>query len=473
MIHLINKYFKTLVLSLCFLTIVPYFLACRFIHPFFDDFLFAHQISGKGVLDFIRYFYLNWSGRYSEVILMVCTNTTIQDGSNVQYALFGVFTLTAVFFSILYIVRVFLKSYCSVYKQVVAALLIFAFYLVFMPELFSAFYWHCSSYYQLCLSFLLLNIGMLVNLFKEEKGWSYKLMVIFLNIFIAGFSEITIFSFSIFYLSIIIHRYSTYKKVDTFWLLLFLIFVSFAAINICSPGNFVRMQTSNEQPQFFFCSLRAVYDLILFHGVYLFFKTPFLIVCFLFANQAKSYVQSTAASVRIFRVNPWYSLVVTLFIFYLQHALSLYAAGYTLQGRVYNFSIFLFYIAIVYNLMVILYHFSAKMAFDCFKIPFFVQKIMVLLLLFLFNMSDNNRLLWGDLSRELPSFHKELCERYELIENAKKNGATEVEVPAVKAIPKLYIFGEAARCKSSIFVNEEQFLIEVERYFQIHVRVKQ
>jgi hypothetical protein len=461
------------VLILCLLTIVPYFLACNYIHPFFDDFLFAHQISGKGAMDFIHYFYLNWSGRYSEVILMVCSNTTIKDANNIEYVLFGVFTLTVVFFSIFYVAQVFLKSYCSLFKRILVSLIVFAFYLVFMPELFSAFYWHCSSYYQLCLAFLLFNLGMLVGLFKEEKGWGYKSLLIVLNIFIAGFSEITIFSFTIFYLSVLIHRFITYKKVDAFWLILLLVFVSFAMINVCSPGNFVRMETSKEHPQFIFSAFRAVYDLILFHGVYLFFKTPFLIFCFLFAAEAKSYIQSAAGPVRIFRVNPLYSIAVTLFIFYLQHALSLYAAGYTLQGRVYNFSIFLFYTAVVYNLMVLLHYFSEKMEFNSFKMPSNVQKIIVLLLLILFNMSDNNRLLWGDLSRDLPSFHKELCQRYELIENAKKNGATEVEVPAVKAIPKLYIFGETARCKSGIFVNEEQFLIEVERYFQIHVRVKQ
>lgn len=46
-----------------------------------------------------------------------------------------------------------------------------------------------------------------------------------------------------------------------------------------------------------------------------------------------------------------------------------------------------------------------------------------------------HRLLWGYLVRESPAFQKQLTERYKLIENAKKYGAQEVEVPFVKAIP--------------------------------------
>jgi hypothetical protein len=474
MTRFLTKHFKAVLLLLCLFIIFPYFLACRFIHPFFDDFYFAGQIPQYGAFNFIRYFYSNWSGRYSEIILMVCSNAKISNGSNWQYALVGCITLLCLLASFFYIAQVLFKDYCSFFNRVLITLIVYAFYLTFMSEVFTAFYWYCSSYYQLCLAFIVMNIGFMITLFKGEKGWGFKCMVLLLNIFIAGFSEITVFSFAITYFSILIYNFVQYKKVDRFWLILFLVFIAFGAFNLCSPGNFVRMQVAHKgvKPGFIFSAIRAVYDLILFHGIYIFFKTPFLLLCFLFIPQAKSYMCSTAFPARILKVNPVYAILVTLLIFYLHHALSLYGAGYSLQGRVFNFSAFLFYIAFAYNLLLMLYHFSKKMEESAFNIPSIVQKIALLILLFLFNMSDNNRLLWGDLCRELPAFHRELGQRYALIENAKKSEATAVEVPAVKANPKLYIFGEDAKCQSTSFVNEEKYLKEVGNYFKITVRIK-
>jgi hypothetical protein len=473
-VSFITKYFKIILTALCVFIILPFFLACRYIHPFFDDFYFAGQISKYGAIGFIRYFYLNWSGRYSEIILMVCANVKISNGSNLQYELFGIFTLLSILCSFYYVSHVLFKSYCSVFNRILITLVVYAFYLTFISEILTAFYWYCSSYYQLCFAFIVVNIGFIIAMLKEAKGWGFKLMVLLLNIFIAGFSEVTVFSFGILYLSILIYRYFAYKKIDTLWLLIFIVFISFGVLNICAPGNLVRMQVAHsvEKPGFIFSSLRALYDLILFHGIYILFKTPFLLLCFLFIPQAKSYIQSDAFPIRILKVNPLYVVLVTLLIFYLQHALSLYGAGYSLQGRVFNFSAFLFYMAFAYNLLVMLYYFLEKKELSSFNIPVTIQKMMLLGMFFLFNISDNSRLLWGDLYRELPAFQEQLCQRYALIENAKRNGMAEVEVPAVKANPKLYIFGEEAKCKTSSFANEPKYLNETAIYFKIGIRIK-
>jgi hypothetical protein len=474
MTSFITKYFKVVLIVLCFVTLLPYFLACRYVHPFFDDYYFADQISYYGPVNFIQHFYSNWSGRYSEVILMVCSNVKIENASNLQYALFAVFTLISILISLFYLVHVLAGTSFSFLRKWIITLMILVFYFVFMPELFTAFYWHCSSYYQLCLSFLLLNIGMLINVLKEEKGWGYKTGLLILNIFIAGFSEVTIFSFGVLYGCIVLHHYFKYKKIKTFWLVLLLVFSVCALANICSPGNMVRMGVSASRSEvqhgLLFCGLRAIYDLVLFHGYYTFFKTPFLFVCLLFLPYAIKFVRSGNPTTRILNVNPVFSILVTLFIFYMHHVLTLVAAGYSLQGRVLNFSIFLFWLAIVYNLLVVLNRVSEKVLFfDVSARPGAFKALMIVIIL-LFNLSDNNRLLWGDLVRELPAFQKQLTERYELVENAKKNGAQEVEVPFVKAIPKLYIFGEEARCRSSSFANEPKYLGEAEQYFKIHIK---
>lgn len=469
------KYFKFIFIAVCVLALLPYFLACRYIHPFFDDYFFADQISTNGIGGFIRFFYFNWSGRYSEELLMAIGNVKINNTSNLQFILFAIFILITQFCSFFYLVQVLFKDYYSVMNRLLIALFGFVFYLVFMPELFTSFYWYCSSYYQLCLTFLVLNISLIINMFREEKSWLYKTILILLNVFLAGFSEITIFSFGLLYLAMVVHHYFRYKRIKTFWLLLLVVFGSCAVFNILAPGNFMRMNASNTSGGngFVFSSIRAVYDLILFHGSYTFFKTPFLFLCLLFMPFAVKYVRSGIPVTKIFNIHPFYSLIITLLIFYLHHALSIYGAGYSLQGRVFNFSIFLFYLAMAYNLLVVLNYFNGKKAILNFEINPVVTKLVMILLVLIFNFSDNNRLLWGDLFRELPAFQKQITQRYGLIENAKKNGAMEVEVPPVKAMPKLFIFGEEAKCQTGSFANEQKYLTESEYFFKITIKIKE
>jgi hypothetical protein len=473
--NFIVKYFRPILIALCLLIILPYFLACQYIHPFYDDFFFAGQIETNGAYGFVRFFYLNWSGRYSEEILMGAVNARIVGSSNLQYVLLGIGILLSVFLSFFYLSNALFKKVYSFINRFLIAIVSFSFFLVFMPELFTSLYWYCSSYYLLCLAFLIFNIGLLINMTEGPKSLIYKIAVLVLNIFIAGFSEITIFTFGLLYLSIIIHQYYRYKKIDGFWLTLLIVFVSFALFNILSPGNSVRMHSAKpgHSNGFVFSSVRAVYDFILFHGIYTFFKTPLLFFVFILLPAVVSYIKTDIPVTRIFKINPLFPLCTSLLIFYLHHALSIYGAGYTLQGRVFNFSIFLFYLAFIYSLLVTVYYFSIKTAHPFFQIPPIASKVSILLIVFLFNMSDNSRLLWGDLYRELPSFQKELSERYQIIADAKKSGASEVIVPIVKSMPKLYIFGEGAACQTTCFVNEHRYLKEASDYFKIQIQIKE
>lgn len=97
----------------------------------------------------------------------------------------------------------------------------------------------------------------------------------------------------------------------------------------------------------------------------------------------------------------------------------------------------------------------------------------VVLILLLLNFSDNNRLLYGDLVRELPLFQKQLISRYALIREAKKEGKFEINVPLVKASPKLYMLGESARCSKYSFTNDEKFLKEQSLYFNIDIKLQE
>lgn len=476
LVAFIKRNVNSIIIILCLFAILPYFIAGSYIHPFFDDYFFASQIDEKGIFGFIRYFYLNWSGRYSEEILMALFNAKIVSSGNIQFVLLAVFIMSAVFFAMFYLVHILFKNYCSLTNRVIIALSGFTFYLVFMPELFTSFYWYCSSYYQLSLAFLLLDIGLIINILIKERSLIYKGGILLLNVFIAGFSEVTVFSVSILYFSIIVYHYIKLKRINTFLILLLLVFITFAMFNLLSHGNIQRMSVSASHTGggngFFFSSIRAVYDLILFHGIYTFFKTPFLFLCLLFVPWLIKYLKSDNPIPKIFKVNPLYSILITLFIFYLHHALTLYGAGYSLQGRVFNFSVLLFWLALIYNLFAVLTYFSGKIPSIFSEISPQATKWAFAVIVLLFSFSDNNRLLIGDLTRELPAYQKQMCHRYELIEKAKKNGAQDVIVPQVKAFPKLFLFGEDSKCKTSSFVNEKKFLGEAEMYFKIKIKTK-
>ncbi len=158
-------------------------------------------------------------------------------------------------------------------------------------------------------------------------------------------------------------------------------------------------------------------------------------------------------------------------IFYLHHALTIYGAGYSLLGRVFNFSVLLFWIAFVYNFFVLLKYFSVTINTDPLPRYSFAAKLILMVMVLMFGFSENNRLLWGDLFRELPEFNRQMHQRYVLIENAKRNHQAEVVVPYIKEIPKLYLFREEDRCGNAYFVNEEKYLKETGSYFKISVKL--
>ncbi|MBI2966739.1 MAG: hypothetical protein HYY40_02865 [Bacteroidetes bacterium] len=451
-------------------TILPYFLTCWYIHPYFDDYFFSDQISAKGKYSFITYFYTHWSGRYSEEILMALFNIKITT-TNIQYFLFGVFILTVVYASFYYLVNVLLKGIVTLSSRILIALVAFTFYLVCLPELFTSFYWNCSSYYQLCLALLLLNGALIIGYFKKPGSRTKKIILLLLNIFIAGFSEITVFTFGLLYFAIVLYQYFTNGNHLRFWLLILLLFWSCAILNIAAPGNLIRMKAANPDNGFLFSAGRAAYDLIIFHIEYTFLRTPYLFFLLICIPWIISFLRSNSPALNIFNVNPYFSVIVTLLIFYIHHALTIYGAGYSLLGRVFNFSVLLFWIAIVYNFFVILKYFSVNINTDQALLPPFAVKPLLITVVFMFGFSENNRLLWGDLFRKLPAFNKQMHQRYALIESAIQNHQAEVAVPPIKAVPKLYLFREEDHCGNSYFVNEEKYLRETGSYFNISVKL--
>ncbi len=467
-ISFIQKRWGLLLALLCLVTIVPYIATCLYIHPFFDDYLFSAMIERNGKAFFCDYYYFKWTGRYTDIVLWALFNCKI-GASNIQYVLFGLFLFISLFSSFLYLVYILFKDVYSFTQSILIALVAFSFYLVFMPELFSAFYWYDSSFYQLDLAVVLLNIAFVVDIFKEPKTWKY-LFTILLNVYIGGVSEIYVITLGFLYLMIIIHQYARYKKFKNFWLLLLIIFGILSVLNIFSPGNMVRMQASHPMNSFFFSSIRAFYDYLMFHISYTCFKTPFLFLLLLFIPSAAKFVQLPTSTNKIFNIHPLYSILATLFIFYLHHALSVYGAGYSLQGRVIDFSILLFWMACFYNVLVVLKYFSAKNIFQKFEFNSLAIKISVIGIVLLFNVSDNNRLLWGDLLRELPLFNKQLNQRYTMIHQAKERGENTIEVPLITAMPKLYMLGDDAKCGTYNFVNDQHYLNEASGYFKISIK---
>jgi FlaA1/EpsC-like NDP-sugar epimerase len=222
------------------------------------------------------------------------------------------------------------------------------------------------------------------------------------------------------------------------------------------------MNESHSGNSIVFSAGRALYDLFVFHAAYMIYKSPVLLLLVLLLPFISLLIDRKEIKLAAFNIQPLLSVLICAGIFYTHHFLSLFAGGYSLQGRVFNISLFIAFIAVAFILINCLVYFNLKLTFNL--------KFLKLILLFVFInflFSDNSRMVIGELTRTLPTLKKELNHRYALIGDAKQNNKTAVEVPRVNIPTQLFNLN-----KDSMTYNSPKYLREISLYYKIDVKLQ-
>lgn len=225
--------------------------------PYVDDFGFATLIQEKGQLGFLHWFYFNWTGNYSSTLLL---SLFAGDPFVWWYNFIPVF-IAFLNVAMLSIVFRFNDFFIFNWKDSISySLILFSILYISLPELFSAHYWHCSSFYMLSPFLLLLSFWLVFQRFKRELVRSISLTLII--IFMCGFSEILILGLGFMLLSAILFEWNS--RVRRFRLIGFLIFAMLVSlINIFSPGTAQRSSvtnSTNEKVELVIGLKKSIYD---------------------------------------------------------------------------------------------------------------------------------------------------------------------------------------------------------------------
>lgn len=460
-------FFYFLIFVFSVVAIIPFVMATVYLHPNVDDFYFAKIINDKGTFGFVIDFYNQWSGRYfANFLLGLPKSDPIH--SRYLYTLLPIFFMISIWFVIYKLAYLFLKHNLQNWKIAILSLFFFSFYITSLYELFSALFWNCASYYMFWNVFFIWFIYEFISYFlkeKEIKSFSF-LKLCLLVILIAGLSEIFIISLIVGLSSVIFYQYY-FKKVFRYDVLVLLVLIVLGGyFNLFSPGSQIRMQTSlTEHPNIIIAAIRAAYDFVILQLSPLLYS-GFFVLAFLVFIFGKTVLDSYPQLKHFFNIPPLYTIFTGLFIFYLHHAMSVYGAGYVLQGRIINVTNLLLYLFVIFTILNVI---------NYYKINITVDKknglMVVLLISFLMNFSLNSRIVGRDVVSYLPIFDKEMKARYDKILKAKNNGENVVYVDRI-SVPLRSFNNSPIYTPNKNFYNSKIFCRDAAIYFEINIRIK-
>jgi len=463
-----EKSLYVIIAILSVFALAPYILATFYIHPNGDDFGFSSELSKLGRIDFISYYYNNWSGRYFAFFLLALPKADIITSPYWYTIIPNVFILlTGV--ALYKILLLFLFKNLSKWKIFSLTLFFLAFYITGLREVFSALFWNCSSYYLIANVFFLWFIYEFIFFtLHQYKFKSYNfLKLAILAFLVCGLTEIYIISLIVVLSVILIYKFHTTKQLLYSIILLLLIVCLGGYLNIFSPGSLLRMETSKLDGgnSFIYSTFRALYNLIILQLVPLFYSGALLLLLFVLLLGNKV-IQFNTKLKSYFNLNPVFTFSLVIFIFYLHHAMSLYGAGYVLQGRVINITDLLLLLALAFVSMNIVVYYNIKPSINTY-----ISLVSILIMAFSINFSKNSRLVGKEALMDFPILDKEMTERYAKINIAKSNGDKIVYIDRISvdlrslSTDVVYVTGKS-------YYNSKKICDNLTDFFDIEVRIK-
>jgi len=464
-----EKYIFLILLFLSIIALVPYIIASFYIHPNADDFTFSKEINDLGTFGFIKHYYQTWSGRFFAFLLLGSTKAHIIQ-SSYWYTLTPNLFILLTGVSIYSILHLFLKNVISNWKIGIFSLLFLSFYITGLHEMFSAIYWNCSSYYLIANVFFIWFIyEFLIFQIQKNSIKSFNFLKLgILSFLVCGLTEVYIISLIVVFGIIIFHTIINQKKINYPLLILMLIIFIGGYLNIFSSGSLNRMEISKSDGglPFIYSAYRAFYNLIILQLAPLLYS-GFLFILILVLIYGHHIIKNNPKLESFFKINPLFTFTSVIFIFYLHHAMSLYGAGYVLQGRVLNITNLLLYLSLMFVIMNIVAYYKVNQINASKSIGL----ISLVILAFIINFSSNSRIVGKEIVTDFPTFNREMNSRYKQIISAKSEGKTAITIERISVDLRTLYFGYEYIPNQSYY-NSKKICRDLTAFFDINVTIK-
>jgi hypothetical protein len=220
-----------------------------FNHPSADDFNYSVVVRQYGFWGAQYYWYTQYCGRYFSTFLLSLNPLTV--GSFMIYKLMS-FVLIIISFSSFYLFvnKLFNKS--KITEKLYITFFVFFSFILMMPSLTEGYYWFTGAYsYQTGNIMTLFLFALLISNNEKPSRWKFILSAIVVA-FLAGTNEYSLLFLVLMLLLINIISFLRFKKVNYYYLTLFIISVIGFLVDYFAPGNTYRASFDPGKHQFLF-----------------------------------------------------------------------------------------------------------------------------------------------------------------------------------------------------------------------------
>ncbi|QNH62252.1 DUF6056 family protein [Hymenobacter sediminicola] len=241
------------------LALLPFFALAWYSHPSSDDFLLANGLRDHGLLGYQRYMYLNWTGRYSSVLLWSLFNPVAYGGWELTYRLLPLFFLLAALVTFYSMLRGLLRSFVSVRALWLSSATLLLLLLFQLPSTAEGIYWVTGMYnYLLPALFALLLLVILAryaSTLEQAAKRRWLLAAVLVTVFVIGANEVLALPLLVALSCFTILRAWQQKRLPLGYSLLTIVAAVACAVSFLAPGNYIRMAS---EPQHFGVAKAAV-----------------------------------------------------------------------------------------------------------------------------------------------------------------------------------------------------------------------
>jgi hypothetical protein len=229
-----KSYYYRLLIVLCVVSVLPFLLICKYVHPVNDDYVYALRDGSMNPLQSVWSTYLDWSGRYFATFLSSANPLINRYSCGFCEKIYSVVIILLFVGSIYIFVRSLFHKYMSNVQQIALSAFLIVLFLVQAPRISEFFYWF-SSYVAYTVPCMLTML--LFSIIHRRNVWFIGLQAL-LVMCIIGSNEVVavLLAGTLFYWAS-----ENYRQSRTQVITLVVVTVFAMLIVVSSPGNFHRM----------------------------------------------------------------------------------------------------------------------------------------------------------------------------------------------------------------------------------------
>ena len=437
----ISHRYKTVLLIIGVLAILPFLLLAFYNHPSYDDYHLAIRDAGNGFWQTQVNIFNKWSGRYAATA--VAQINPLLYRSFVAYKLYSFALILLLAGTIFFTIYTLFKPYLGKYDVAVLSSILLVTYLAQMPDVAQGLYWF-SGYmtYQLANILTLLFILCLYKLANSKADSQVKLftlLAMFSGATVIGLNEMSLVGIMVLLGLVILHNLSSSTKYTKHFILIGIVCLLACLLVVFAPGSYERMHTQPDSSNVAISVMAALgFTAIAFYK----WGGMLTVVSILYALfwgiplAQKRREQNTPLAID-FRI----SIVGYLIAIASMYFVYAWATGARAGSRAENVIYFFFILGWFFNLQLLLDKYWSERPKQQVsqQVQFILPAVAFLFLLSVIQLNSNITTAYLDLmSGDAEKFDEEMNRRYAILKNSSCEPCA---VPTLTVLPKsLYIW---------------------------------